>query len=199
MAKSAFGTIIEIGDILVSEDVVSEYFCCDYERCKGCCCIIGDSGAPLEEEETELLEQHYDSYKDLMTERGRETAEASGFFELDRDGDLVTPTVPGREECAYCHFDGDNTLCAIEKRFLEGRCPWPKPQSCRLYPIRVTKLTGGGQALNVHHWEICRQAFDNGKAKGLRVYQFLQKPLTDVYGAEFYDALCAAAKLVNGE
>ena len=29
MKGSAFGTIIQIGDILVSEDVVAEYFACD--------------------------------------------------------------------------------------------------------------------------------------------------------------------------
>lgn len=48
-----FGTIFEIGDCLVSEEVITEYFACDYEKCKGCCCIIGDSGAPLKEEEIE--------------------------------------------------------------------------------------------------------------------------------------------------
>ena len=41
--KNPHGVIIQIGDILVSEDVVCEFFACDYTRCKGCCCIIGDS------------------------------------------------------------------------------------------------------------------------------------------------------------
>ena len=41
--RKNFGTIIEIGDILVSEDVILEYFACDYPVCKGRCCIIGDS------------------------------------------------------------------------------------------------------------------------------------------------------------
>ena len=49
--KNDFGTIIQIGDILVSEEVVTEFFACDYPVCKGICCVIGDSGAPLEEEE----------------------------------------------------------------------------------------------------------------------------------------------------
>ena len=51
-----YESIIQIGDILVSGDVVTEFFCCDYEKCKGCCCVIGDSGAPLEESEIEEIE-----------------------------------------------------------------------------------------------------------------------------------------------
>ena len=38
MLNDRFGTIVQIGDILVSEEVVSEYFACDYGVCKGRCC-----------------------------------------------------------------------------------------------------------------------------------------------------------------
>ena len=41
--KNPFGTIIQIGNCLVSEDVVSEYFACDYEKCRGVCCVIAVS------------------------------------------------------------------------------------------------------------------------------------------------------------
>ena len=53
--RGRFGTIVQIGDILVSEDVVSEFFACDYAVCKGACCIAGDSGAPLEEDEVKAV------------------------------------------------------------------------------------------------------------------------------------------------
>ena len=59
-----FGTIFEIGDCLVSEEVITEYFACDYEKCKGCCCIIGDSGAPLKEEEIAKIEELQDGTYD---------------------------------------------------------------------------------------------------------------------------------------
>lgn len=188
MNDKGFGTIIAIGDCLVSEDVLMEYFSCDYEKCKGKCCIAGEYGAPLKEEELEPLEKNYPEFSPLMSDRGRETVDKKGFFEIDIENDIVTPVVPGTEECAFARFEGDNCLCAIEK------CGLPKPISCKLYPIRVTKLTGGGQALNVHHWSICADAFEKGKKEGVRVYQFLRKPLVDAYGEEFYDALCAAAK-----
>ena len=184
-----FGTIIQIGDILVTEDVVTEYFACDYEACKGVCCIEGDSGAPMEEEEIETVERDYPRFSALMSPKGREAAESSGFFEVDRDGDIVTPLVRGSCECAFCHFGpSGEALCAIEMAGCR------KPMSCSLYPIRVTKLTGGSLALNVHHWEICRPAFEKGRRENVRVYQFLRKPLTDSYGEEFWSALDEAAR-----
>ena len=110
MGKGKFGTIIQIGDILVSEDVVMDYFACDYAACKGACCIAGDSGAPLEERETESLERDYPAYEGLMTPQGRAAVQAKGFFEVDRDNDIVTPLMPPAEDgskdlpCAFCHF-----------------------------------------------------------------------------------------------
>ena len=182
---------MQIGDILVSEDVVTEYFACDYAKCKGACCIIGDSGAPMEEQETESVERDYQTFRELMRPQGREAAESKGFFEIDRDGDIVTPLVPESCECAYCHFgDGGECLCAIE---MAGK---KKPVSCSLYPIRVTKLTGGGLALNLHRWDICADAYEKGRREGIRAYQFLKKPLCDTYGPEFYEALDAAAKMI---
>lgn len=193
MGKGKFGTIVQIGDILVSEDVVTEYFACDYGKCRGACCIIGDSGAPMEEDEPDLVEREYPEFKDLMRPQGREAAEKKGFFEIDLDGDIVTPLVEGSCECAYCHFGPDGEcLCAIEMRGLK------KPVSCSLYPIRVTRLTGGGLALNLHRWEICVDAFEKGRREHIRVYEFLRKPLTERFGEEFYEALSAAAKHLRG-
>ena len=199
MGNNRFGTIVQIGDILVSEDVVMEYFACDYETCRGACCIAGDSGAPLEEHELEGLERDYPAYSGLMTPQGRAAVDAKGFFEVDRDNDIVTPLLAPEGEntkdlpCAFCHFGAaGECLCAIE---MAGRV---KPASCSLYPIRVTRLTGGGLALNVHHWDICKPAFEKGRREGIRVYQFLKNPLTKSFGEDFYEALCAAATHLNG-
>ena len=185
---SKFGTIIQIGDILVSEDVVMEYFACDYDACKGICCVEGDSGAPMEESEIDQIERDYPAFCHQMSEAGRAAVDKKGFFEIDRDGDIVTPLVDYSCECAYCHFGpGGECLCAIEK------CGLHKPASCSLYPIRVTKLTGGGLALNLHQWEICRPAFEKGKREGIRAYQFLKRVLCNEFGEDFYAALDEAA------
>lgn len=195
-AEKDYGTIFQIGDILVSEEVITEYFACDYAVCKGKCCIEGDSGAPLEEGEIEEIERNYDKFSGYMSEKGHEAVSAKGFFEIDREGDMVTPVVEGSEECAFCHFDGKgNCLCAIEKAFREGKGRFKKPVSCSLYPIRVTKFPGGGQALNLHRWGICQCAFEKGKKEKIRAYEFLRGPIVENYGEEFYSALEAAAKI----
>ena len=59
--------IFEIGEFLVSSEIITEYFCCDYESCGGCCCIIGDSGAPVEEDEIAQLRENFDRYGPFMT------------------------------------------------------------------------------------------------------------------------------------
>lgn len=189
------GTIIQIDDCLVSDEIITEFFACDYEKCKGCCCIIGDSGAPLEECEVEAIEKNYPVFSPEMQESGRESVASKGFFEIDVDGDIVTPLVSGSEECAYCHFDSeDNCFCAMEKCWFEGKGDFRKPISCWLYPIRITELSNGMKALNLHRWEICRDAFEKGKKEKVRVYQFLREPIERYFGTDFYEALDAAAK-----
>lgn len=191
-------SIIEIGDILVSSEVVTEYFSCNYEECRGACCIIGESGAPLQEEEASLLERDYPQFKKWMSPEGCRKAEECGFFEIDRDGDMVTPLIGNGEECAYTRFEEGGCFCAVERCHSAGQCKFVKPISCRLYPIRAKIFSNGITALNLHRWDICKGAFAKGKKEGIRVYEFLKIPLTDAYGEQFYEALCGAAKMVNG-
>lgn len=197
--RKKFGTIVQIGDILVSEDVILEYFACDYPVCRGKCCIVGDSGAPLLEEELDPIEANYDVFSPLMREEGRQAVREKGFSEIDRDGDLVTPLVPGSEECAFCHFEDGNCLCSVERQFFAGKSTFRKPISCQLYPVRAVRMRNGTIGLNLHRWDICACAFEKGRREGIRAYEFLKDPLTEAYGADFYEALCVAAKQVIAE
>ena len=43
--------MIQIEDTIVSFDIFVKKFCCDLAQCRGICCVEGDSGAPLEEDE----------------------------------------------------------------------------------------------------------------------------------------------------
>ena len=190
-------SILQIGEILVSSEVLTEYFCCDYAVCRGACCIIGDSGAPLAEPETELLERHYFQYESWMSSAGREKIARSGFFEVDADGDLVTPLLHGGQECAYTCFEEGGCFCAIERAHCAGRCRFVKPISCRLYPIRASVLRNGLTALNLHRWDICRCAFEKGQKEKVPVYVFLREPLIAAYGEAFYSELCEVARQLN--
>lgn len=188
-------TIIQIDDVLVSSEIITEQFCCDYEKCKGVCCIIGDSGAPLEESECEALEQEYPHYSPLMTAQERSIVDQNGFFTVDQDGDLVTPLICGKEECVYTCFDEqEHCFCAVERAYFQGKTSFRKPISCWLYPIRVVRLSSGMLALNLHRWDICKDAFAKGKKEGIPVYQFLREPLIQFLGEDFYNALEEVAK-----
>ena len=191
---NALPPILEVGGVLLSSDILTERFCCDYEKCKGVCCIEGDAGAPLDESELPGLEREFSKYSPEMMPAGREAVDLNGFFEIDPEGDLVTPLVPGSGVCAFARLREDGScLCTIEA------CGCRKPASCSLYPVRVKKFSSGGIGLNLHRWDICKPAFEKGRREGVRAYQFLRKPLTDAFGEEFYEALCAAAEHVNAE
>lgn len=186
-------SILMIDDIIVSSEILTEKFACDYEVCGGACCIIGDSGAPMDEEEPEKIEADYTRFCHLMSREGVDAVRNKGFFEIDADGDIVTPLVPGREECAYANTDADGRwFCAIERAWCNGSGNFPKPMSCRLYPIRVSQLSNGMLALNLHRWNICASAFEKGRRENIPVFRFLRKPLEDAYGEDFYEALEAA-------
>lgn len=187
---------ILIGDILVSSEILLEYFCCDYESCSGACCIEGEGGAPLQRKECALLGRNYPKYREFMGKDGRAEVESDGFFRIGADGDYETPLLGHGEECAYTMFEGANCLCAIERAHSLGKCTFVKPISCRLYPIRASRLSNGLTALNLHRWDICNCAFEKGRREGIRVYQFLRQPLTDAYGKDFYGQLSAAAQMM---
>ncbi len=188
--------MIEIDDKIVSIDLLKEYFACDITKCKGICCVEGNAGAPLEIEEVDILEQEYDSYKEYMTEEGREAIASQGFMVIDEDGDYTTPLVDDAQ-CAYAYSENGITLCAIEKAWRRGETPFMKPISCHLYPIRLINFGNGGVGLNYHRWSVCRSACQNGQSLQMPVYRSLREPIVRRFGEEFYSALEAAEEMLK--
>ena len=185
--------MIQIDDKLISEDLFSEEFVCNLAKCKGICCVEGDAGAPLDEDETKILDEIYPKIKPYLSPEGIQAIEEQGTYTLDFEGDLVTPLV-NNAECAYVIFDEKGyTKCAIEKAYEDGVIDWQKPISCHLYPIRITEYSNFS-AINYHEWDICSDACTLGKELGVKVYQFLKKPLIRKYGEEFYQTLSEAAE-----
>ena len=157
------------------------------------CCVYGESGAPLEEEEVAILEQIYSKVKPYMTPAGIKVVEKQGVFETDFDNDKVTPLIGNSEDCAFIYKEGGIIYCAIEKAYLNGEIAFHKPVSCHLYPIRITKYTDF-EAVNYHQWNICNDALRLGKKGKTPLYVFLKNPLIRKYGAEWYKQLCLAAE-----
>ncbi|MBR4651607.1 MAG: DUF3109 family protein [Prevotella sp.] len=194
--------IIQIDNVLVSSDILTENFCCDLTKCKGICCIEGDAGAPVTLEEIDLLEENLEEVRHDMSIQAQLIVETQGVACTDKDGDLVTSIVNGRDCVFTCYKDlnlddeivKNCCLCAYEKAFREGRTEWPKPISCALYPIREDTLSNGLTALAYHRWHVCKDAVKKGNELKIPIYKFLKEPLIRRFGEDWYAALCEAAK-----
>lgn len=180
--------MIEVGNVLVHEDIIKNDFVCNLNKCKGICCVDGDSGAPLRERETKILQEIYPKVKPYMTERGIQTIEERGTHVVDIDGELTTPCVDGNKECAYVTWDNGITKCAIEKAYEEGAIDWKKPISCHLYPIRTTHYPSF-DVLHYDRWHICSDACTLGKELRVPIYQFVKEPLIREYGEDWFKEL----------
>ena len=184
--------MVQIGDTIVSFDLFQEYFCCNFTHCKGACCVEGDAGAPVLIDEVEKLEEALEVVEDEMTPEARAVVEEQGVVYNDRDGDLVTSIVNGKD-CVFASRDENgNCICLIDKAYREGRTTWRKPISCYLYPVRLRKV-GDYTAVNFHKWDVCRTAQVAGRRKGIRAYQFLREPLIERFGKDWYDELLTVA------
>lgn len=181
--------MILIGNTVISDDIKEQFFVCDLDKCKGACCVEGDSGAPLEDEETQIIEDIYPIVKDYITQEGRNAIEKQGTWVIDKDGDKGTPTIGDNRECAYALYDEKRILkCGIEQAYLDGRITYKKPISCHLYPIRVKKYDDF-EALNYDRWDICSAACVLGSKLGVPVYKFLKDALIRKFGEDWYAEL----------
>jgi hypothetical protein len=187
--------LIAINNILVSDDVVSEQFVCDLNKCKGGCCEDGDSGAPLTSEELEYLRNHIDDIRPYVTTEGLKVLESEGLYKYDQEFGWVTPTIEGRM-CAYGFRDKQGIVkCGIEKAYLDQKISWKKPISCHLFPVKISKSKRQNQEyVNYEPREdLCKAACNLGKQLKVPVYVFLKEALVRKYGSGFYSALEATA------
>lgn len=196
---------MQIGDVLVSPDIITEYFCCDLSKCKGVCCVEGDAGAPVTLDEIGAMEDNLDAVWSELSASAQSVIDKQGVAYTDNDGDLVTSIV-GKKDCVFtCYHDikdfnsGETIphccLCAFERAYRAGRIKWCKPISCALYPIREKRFNMGLIGINYNRWDVCHDAVVLGKKLGIRVYQFLKEPLIRRFGEAWYKELEEAASL----
>jgi hypothetical protein len=187
--------LIAIDNILVSDEVISEQFVCDLNKCKGGCCEDGDSGAPLTNEELELLRDSIDNIKPYITPEGLKLLESGGLYRYDQEFGWVTPTIGGRM-CAYGFRDKEGIIkCGIEQAYLDKKISWKKPISCHLFPVKITRSKRQDQEYVNYEprKDLCKAACKLGRQLKVPVYIFLKEALIRKYGNDFYNALEAAA------
>lgn len=182
-----------IQDTLVSLDILEKEFCCDLDTCKGCCCIEGDAGAPLEDDEEQKIQQILPLLLPDMTPEARRVVETQGISYIDPSGERVTSIVNDKD-CVFARTDHNGwCYCLIEKAYRAGRIDFKKPISCHLYPIRLSRV-GDTVGLEYHRWDICHCARKKGKQLHLPIYVFLKEPLIRRFGQVWYDEVCLTAQ-----
>ena len=190
--------IIDVNNILVSSDIFTEQFCCDLDKCKGICCVEGDAGAPVTLDDIGGIEDAVDTVWGDMSAQAQSVVDRQGVAYTDRDGDLVTSIVCGKD-CVFTCYENGCCLCALERAYRQGKTSFVKPISCALYPIREKKFKDGTIALNYNQLDVCRDAVTKGKELGLPVYQFLEGPLVRRFGQEWYNELCTVVDELRKE
>lgn len=191
--------MIAIDQVLLSDEVVEARFVCELISCKGGCCVEGDSGAPLTEEEARSLESIYPHIESRLDPRFREVIREQGYYVEDEEFGKVTPTLGGGI-CVYAYYDEQGIVkCAIEKAWQEGEIEFQKPISCHLYPLRIQENPGYDLVNYAPRKDLCRPACRLGEALGVPVYQFLKGALIRKYGEPFYEALDAVARKMESD
>lgn len=180
--------MLQIQDTLVTLDIIEQFFLCDLGKCLGECCIDGDAGAPITDEEAKIIEDLLPVIWDDLLPQAQQEIKENGVSYIDIEGDRVTTIVNGKN-CAFSCYDKNGMcLCAIEKAYRAGKTNFYKPISCHLYPLRIKEYPTF-TAVNYHRWKICKCAEVLGRKEGVRVYQFLKEPLIRRFGKDWYDEL----------
>ncbi len=190
--------MLEIQNTLVSLDLAEQFFCCDLDSCLGECCIEGDAGAPITEEEKKKIEEILPEIYDELLPAAKREIDSNGVAYIDEEGDLVTSIIDGRNCVFTCYEAGGMCHCVIERAYRQGRIDFCKPVSCHLYPLRLTEYPTF-TAVNYHRWKICKCAELLGRKNGVRLYQFLKGPLERRFGKEWYAELCEACEAYLSE
>ncbi|MFA6635161.1 MAG: DUF3109 family protein [Bacteroidales bacterium] len=164
-----------IDNLIIDNELFNTYFACNLDKCHGICCVEGVAGAPLENQEIDWLQNNVNNFHKYLDKKGKEAIEKIGVYEIDLQGDLVTP-LKAKGECAYLIWENGCAKCVFQKLYNEGKLNFYKPISCHLYPIRVYKLVGFYH-LTLHKWYTCTAAFEHGKHEKIPVLLFLKDAL----------------------
>lgn len=188
--------MIQVQDTIISDEIFKECFICDLCKCKGQCCVDGESGAPLLQEEFEQIQRILPQIWDDLSDKAKKLIDKQGIAYTDYDGELVTSIING-EECVFTFFDSDGICkCAIDNAYRDGKIDVEKPISCHLYPIRINQYKDYA-AVNYHRWSVCKPAVDLGNKEGVKIYQYLKEPLIRRFGKDWYHEVCEAAEYVK--
>jgi hypothetical protein len=181
--------MISLGNTIISDEIFVEKFICDLNKCKGSCCWEGDYGAPLDENELNILVEIYPKIKEYLSDESITQIEEFGHYVYFNPAKTFATPVLNNGACVYLS-KGEAGLfeCAIQKAYNNGVVDFYKPISCHLYPIRITSYKDY-DALNYDRWDICKAACSLGAKEKVPIFRFVKDALIRKYGQEYYDEM----------
>ena len=173
---------------------MTEKFHCQLTACKGACCYEGDFGAPLLDEEREILEQIQNNLEPFLSAESITILESQGSSKYYRGMQSWGTMLQKDGSCVYMYKNAEGIAgCSIEKAYQAGAVNFQKPVSCHLYPVRVKENKAQGfVACNYDRWDICQAACSFGKDQKMPLYRFVKDALIRRFGESFYEQLDAA-------
>lgn len=179
--------MFRVGDTILSEEIATSKFACNISRCKGACCVVGESGAPVSRKEIPVVRKAFRKLKDELRPEALAAVENHGLIQGDAENGFEISCVDERECIFVDYTDEGVAVCSIQRAYLENRFVWEKPVSCHLYPVRLKKIGGLEYANFEYIPDICEAGCSNGKEKSIYLSDFLEDALVRRYGRTWFE------------
>ena len=188
--------MVIIQGIIVNTSLFNKTFVCNLTKCKGACCWEGDFGAPLEDEEIDLINKDLNKILKFLPKPSQKKIKKNGFHRYYNGMKDTGTELMEDKSCVFMTKDSNGIAqCGIEQAHMHNKSKLKKPISCHLYPIRMkSNLQSGLQRMEYDQWDICSAACQLGEELKVPVYQFLKEAIIRKLGEGFYAELDAYAK-----
>ncbi|MCL5990529.1 MAG: DUF3109 family protein [Bacteroidetes bacterium] len=183
--------MILIENILLEEEITETSFSCDLNKCKGACCTFpGKYGAPLKDDEINMLYDNFDNAKQFLSKKSLDYIDKHGFYEGSKEN--YSTMCIDKKDCVFVYYENSVAKCAIEKAYNLGLSSFRKPISCHLFPIRVS--SSGRNYLYFQNIPECKPALKKGRSEKVELVNFSKDALIRAYGEKWYNCI---SKYVN--
>lgn len=145
----------KIGEILISDQAWNTRFACDLSQCFGRCCMYGDLGAPISEEEEHKIKSLLGLLKPRLS-RQHQTFLEAGVSET-YEGSLHIRDISANTPCPLSFTDKNGViLCSLHDLAIEKSLPLleAKPLWCSMFPVMLHK-SDEGWIINCHLPDFC--------------------------------------------
>ncbi|MCD4654695.1 DUF3109 family protein [bacterium] len=171
--------MIIVDNVFVPRSMLTVRFTCPYKQCGSMCCVSGERGSPVLEDEIQRIEQYLHKISPGLDPECAARISNSGFYEAD-DGSLNLQCLDVDKRCVFSRLEKNGVSCYLETVSQENEMETLRPVSCRLFPIRIRRHNGL-EILDYEIWEECQKAWNIGSY----LLDFCRNGLTDNFGHEW--------------